>query len=390
MAYIDDNNDLAAGKGKDPLKELDDELEQLLAELNQMDLPDEPEDKADEKALTDTKEAPDKAPVKASGPKREDKKEEDHFDVEAETDADEEPEETSKPRRKKKSKAPVIIGCIIIAAIVAGCAFLVWYFFNHRFSVGGGDKTETEQFYDPELGTVPVKKVEGASLNTYDTANLVKNANGYYEYYVDGELVSETGVDLSAFQNDVDFAAVKNSGVDYVILRIGGRSYSDDGELYTDDSFDTYYQQAKDAGLKVGAYFFSQAISTDEAVEEAKYVVEKLGGRSLDYPVAYDWEAIDEDDARTDRMGGKTITAMAEAFCDTIEDEGYHSLVYASTSLMLQSYDFETMKDYNFWLADYREFPNMYYDFVMWQYDKEATVDGIEGNADLNICFKPY
>ena len=157
-----------------------------------------------------------------------------------------------------------------------------------------------------------------------------------------------------------------------------------------DAEHDTYYQQATDAGLKVGAYFFSQAITVDEAVEEAEYVVKKLNGRKLQYPVAFDWETIEDDDARTDNCPGKTITAMAEKFCDTIKEKGYQSMVYASTSLMLQSYDFETMKDYEFWLADYREFPIMYYDFAIWQYNKEGKVNGIDSTVDLNICFKPY
>ena len=231
-----------------------------------------------------------------------------------------------------------------------------WYLFSRISAVHTDQEIEptvaTETFTDSELGEVTVKKVDGMSLNTYDAEKLVKNDNGFYEYVENGKTTSAVGVDLAEYQGDVDFTAVKNSGVDFVILRIGGRYYSQEGALYADGSFDTYYDQASKAGLKIGAYFFSQAATTEEAIEEAEYVVKKLDGRKLDYPVAFDWENIEDDEARTDDVSGSVITAMAEAFCDAVEDEGYESIVYANTSMMLQSYDFETMKDYEFWLAD--------------------------------------
>lgn len=383
MAYIDDNNELAAGKGKDPIKELDDELEQLLAELDVSKEQTEKENNADTvpTALDE--------PHENAG---QDDRTADDFDVDHPAVSANTP---SVQPPKKSNKAPLIAAVIVLAALIAGA----WLLFG-RGTLWGSDKksdkdtkTETfatETFTDSELGEVTVKKVDSSALNTYDINNLVKNDKGFYEYVVDGKVTSEVGVDLAEYQGDVDFAAVKSSGVDFVILRIGGRYYSEDGKLYADGSFDTYYDQAAKAGLKVGAYFFSQANTVDEAAEEAKFCVEKLDGRKLDYPIAFDWENIEDDDARTDDVSGATITAMAEKFCDTVEDEGYKSIVYANTSMMLQSYDFETMKDYEFWLADYREFPNMYYSFAIWQYDKEGAVGGIDGNVDLNICFKPY
>ncbi len=388
MAYIDDNNDLTAGKGKDPIKELDDELDKLLAELKEMEASDQaPDDTSDDVSSEKAEDAPtpDEIAEKndADNPDDEENDDEDH-------PAKSKKARSSKPP-KKKSKAPVIIAVIVLVGLISAGA---WFLFDRLSSIklgkSDGDAAPTEIFTDPELGDVPVKKVEGAQLNTYNTENLVKNDNGYYEYYSDGKKISKVGIDIAEYQGTVDFAAVKKSGVDFVILRIGGRYYSDKGALYEDGSFDTYYQQATDAGLKVGAYFFSQAITVDEAVEEAEYVVKKLNGRKLQYPVAFDWEIIEDDDARTDNCPGKTITAMAEKFCDTIKEKGYQSMVYASTSLMLQSYDFETMKDYEFWLADYREFPIMYYDFAIWQYNKEGKVNGIDSTVDLNICFKPY
>lgn len=377
MAYIDENNDVLAGKGKDPIKELDDELDRLMAEIGEMQKNRTPEETAEADAADATPPAAEYAA--------------DDYDDAAErkTDTVKKAKYAKKPPKKGGMIAAILISCVICAGIIAG-GFWIYHKLTDKISGGDTENTApTEKFSDPELGEVTVKKVDGA-LNTYQLDNLVKNENGFYEYYEDGKLVSTVGIDLAEYQGDVDFEAVRNSGVDFVILRIGGRYYSDEGKLYEDGRFDDYYEQAKDAGLKVGAYFFSQAASTEEAVEEAEYVVSKLNGRELDYPVAFDWETIEDDDARTDNIGGKTITAMAEAFCDAIEKEGYESIVYSSTSLMLQSYDFETMKDYEFWLADYREFPNMYYDFAIWQYATDGEVDGISGTVDLNICFKPY
>ncbi len=388
MAYIDDNSELTAGKGKDPLKELDDELEELLAQLNQAD--DSDPAPPEEPSAQDSDPAKDALPVEPEA------------EMPPPVITQTRPSPAPRPP-KKRSKAPIIIVAVVLAGLlVAGGWYLIdrlvaggWYLIDRllatKVSVGSEKKqVATETFTDSELGEITVKKVEGADLNTYDTNNLVKNENGFYQYVVDGKVTSEVGVDLAEYQGDIDFAAVKKCGVDFVILRIGGRYYSQEGKLYEDGMFDTYYEQAKAAGLKVGAYFFSQAANTDEAAEEAGYVVTKLNGRPLDYPVAFDWETIEDDEARTDNVSGKTITEMAEKFCDTITAKGYQAIVYSSTSLMLQSYDFETMKDYAFWLADYREFPNMYYDFAIWQYAKDGTVDGISGAVDLNICFKPY
>ncbi len=377
MAYFDDNNELASGKGKDPIEELDDELEKILNQLGESG-----NDNAGDQA--DRREDP--SVVRPTNPDKA------HFDIEpsAET-VRHKPEPPIPP--KKHSKALMIITSVILCGlIVFGVALLVNRVLHTKLNseYTGSQTVSTETFVDSELGTVTVKMVDGTALNTYDVNNLIKNDKGYYQYYEDDKVISEIGIDLAEYQGDVDFAAVKDSGVDYVILRIGGRYYSDEGKLYEDGRFDSYYEQAKAAGLKVGAYFFSQAITPDEAAEEARFVVDKLAGRSLDYPVAFDWEIIDDDVARTDNISGKALTEMAEQFCDIIEEKGYDSIVYSSTALMLQHYDFATMKDYDFWLADYREFPSMYYDFTMWQYATDGTVGGISNAVDLNICFRPY
>ena len=392
MAYIDDHHSgVPAGAGKDPLASLDEELASLKNTLSELDT-DEPktgpskeetgiEPPVGAAASADTPVIPQHPAPRMN-----------RMDTGEIPSAPLDPRTSTMPTQKKWP-AGLIIAALIIAAIGVA-AGMIYYFLSRQepndpnLSVAG----ETVTINDSVLGTVEIQTVGGVVLNTYDTDNLVLEENGYYSYYVDGEKVSEMGVDLSEYQTDIDFAAMKASGIDFVMLRVGGRYYSDEGGLYKDDAFLSYYRQAKDAGLKVGAYFFSQAASVDDAQEEARYTLELLDGLTLDYPVAFDWETIEDDDARTDGVTGEELTAIAEAFCDTIRQGGYRTIVYASTSLMLQSYDFETMKDYTFWLADYREFPasdKMYYDFTMWQYTTEGTVDGVNVPVDLNLCLKP-
>ena len=376
MAYLDDNNENLTSQG-DPLEKLDRELAELRATLEQMDvdgkLPEEeipadilqqdkPEPEPAEEAVEVTKSASDQA-------------------------------SSIKPEPPKKSRAPLIAVIVVLCvALVGGIGFGIYRAVSSQTRSQETDAAQGEivTINDSEMGTVTLRPVEGAEISTYSAENLKKDANGYYEYYENGENISHLGVDLSEYQGEVDFEKVKAAGVEFVMLRIGGRFYGTEGKLYEDGAFDTYYEQAKAAGLKVGAYYFSQAASVADAQEEAAQTIKKLNGRTLDYPVAFDWENIGDDEARTDGVTGAELTSIAEAFCDAINEAGYKSIVYANAGQMFVMYDFETMKNYDFWLADYREFPTMYYNYDMWQYATDGAVDGIEGEVDLNISFTDF
>lgn len=288
----------------------------------------------------------------------------------------------------------IIIAVIILsAALIIGIGYGAMRILNTKSTTDPTSPTsagEVVTINDSVMGDIELQTVKGAEVNTYTADNLVTDEDGIPAYYENGQKISHLGVDLSEFQGDVDFAAMKEAGVEFVMLRIGGRYYGDDGVLYTDNNFDTNYEKAKAAGLKVGAYFFSQATSAEDGKQEANYALEKLNKRALDYPIALDWENIAEEEARTDQVTGDQLTDIAEAFCDTIEEAGYKSLVYSNTQQMFIMYDFETMKDYDFWLADYREFPTMYYKFDMWQYSKEGTIAGVDGTIDLNLSFTDF
>ena len=249
---------------------------------------------------------------------------------------------------------------------------------------------EKIQINDYELGLIEIEAVPGVPKNTYDLNAFRYDENGYKVYYLNDELASCEGIDLSEYQGEVDFEQVKASGIDYVMLRVGGRGYGEEGTIYPDDNFLPYYTGAKEAGLSVGVYFFSQAASVEDGIEEAEYTLDAIKGLEIDYPVVFDWESIPDDEARTDNVTGEELTDITLAFLQTVEKAGYTPMWYTNTSHLYYKYDVARLKNYDLWIADYGDYPSAYYYFTMWQYTKTSFVPGIEGDVDINICFKNY
>lgn len=208
--------------------------------------------------------------------------------------------------------------------------------------------------------------------------------------YSDPAVKTYTGIDVSVFQGDIDWDAVKNDGIDFVMLRVGYRGYGQKGIMGKDDKFDSNYEGAKKAGLKVGAYFFSQATNESEAREEAAFVLDAVRDCPLDYPIAYDWEFVDNDEARTNDMTSEDITVCAKAFCEAIKSAGKVPVIYFNCETGYFNYDLPQVKDYDFWLAEYYDTPSFYYNYKMWQYSKTGSVDGISGDVDMNISIVDF
>ena len=190
------------------------------------------------------------------------------------------------------------------------------------------------------------------------------------------------GVDVSKFQGQIDWEKVAAAGVEFAIIRVGGRGYGQSGNLFADDMAQKNYIAAKAAGLQVGAYFFSQAISVEEAEAEAAYVLEQIQDWELDLPVVFDWEYISET-ARTANTDAATVTACADAFCKRILAAGKKAMVYIRPEqgiLIL-----EELATYPRWVALYSDNMNFPYSFDLWQYTKTGNVPGIQGNVDINI-----
>ena len=202
-----------------------------------------------------------------------------------------------------------------------------------------------------------------------------------------GKAASLEGVDISSYSGDIDWKKVKTSGIDFVMVRLGGRGYGEKGEIYKDDRALEYIKGAQAQGIKAGGYFFSQATTTNEAIEEADYVKEILGDTKLDFPVAYDWEIIKDEEARTDKVTPAQATECARAFCQEAASYGYTPMIYSTSRELYFKYDLTKLANYDIWYCEYANTPEFYYQFSMWQYSETGKVDGIEGNVDLNICF---
>ena len=222
----------------------------------------------------------------------------------------------------------------------------------------------------------------------YDYTKLVMQSN-LMQYYMDGKLVSYVGADVSKYQDYIDFVKLKKAGVAFVMIRVGARGYST-GQLTIDDYFSENIKRATDAGLQVGLYFFSQAVTTDEAVEEANLVLESIGNYEVRYPIAFDMESIPNDTARIDNLTREEKTRIAKAFLDTIEEAGYNPMLYGNKEWLIKKVDLSKLTDYDIWLSQPGDLPDYPYRFSMWQYTNTASIDGIAGYANLNISFIDY
>lgn len=224
--------------------------------------------------------------------------------------------------------------------------------------------------------------------NEYVYTNL-QNKNGIMEYIEDGKTTSYFGVDISKEQGYVDFNELKKAGVDYVMIRVGARGYGN-GQLVEDDYFLDNMKRANDAGLKLGVYFFSQAITVEEAIEEADYVLEKIKGYQVTYPVAFSMEYVANDTSRIEELDREEKTDITIAFLERIKEAGYKTAIYADKEWILKQLDQTVLADYDLWLAQAKELPDYPYRFTMWQYSTTSSIEGIAGNANLNISFIDY
>ncbi len=236
------------------------------------------------------------------------------------------------------------------------------------------------------FGTYTLDILENVPVNTYDSSAFILDGDrmGYTGEGVETSL----GIDVSYHQGAIDWEKVAGDGIQFAMIRAGGRYYGS-GTLFEDTQFRANIQGALDAGLDVGVYFFSQAITSDEAREEANFLLDLLEDYDFTGPVVFDWENITYDTARTDGLDRATVTAMADAFCQTVEQAGHSPMIYFNQYIGYLLYDLEGVVQYPFWLAQYSATPGFYYDFQMWQYTDAGRVDGVTGKVDLNLRILP-
>ena len=226
-------------------------------------------------------------------------------------------------------------------------------------------------------------------LCSYDPALFVKDEKGIM-HYNDPARKSYMGIDVSNWQGTIDWKKVKEEGVYFAFIRAGYRGY-ESGALNIDKNFEVNIKGALDAGIKVGVYFFSQALNAAEAYEEAEFVLDLIKDYNVTFPVVFDWETVSSASARTNEMETEDLCRAANVFCSTVKDAGYIPLVYSNQSLSLLKYDLSRVQSYDFWYAEYKDQPTFYYDFDIWQYTQEGKLAGVpESYVDLNISFVDY
>lgn len=215
--------------------------------------------------------------------------------------------------------------------------------------------------------------------------------NGKKFFFDDnGIKATAIGVDVSSYNNSINWEAVKASGVDFCILRVGGRGWTS-GLTYDDSFFYSYLQGARKAGIKLGLYFYSTAVTPEEAVEEANFTLKRLAHAPLDMPIYFDSEYSGEyPDGRADLLSISQRTTLARIFCETIETAGYSAGVYASQNFFGTTLDYLPVSQYSIWLANYtrdQSLPSFFYDYDMWQFTESGTISGFSGKVDINVIF---
>ncbi len=216
----------------------------------------------------------------------------------------------------------------------------------------------------------------------------IESISGKY-YYEDEHFASSFGIDVSEFLEDINWKKVKEDKVEFAYMRIGRRGATT-GLLYDDEEFEINYRGAKENGIKVGVYFFSQAVNEKEAIEEAEWVLERLKGKQIDLPVVYDCEEVylEDEVQRIEGLDAKQLSDNTLAFMHRIEEEGYETMVYTYQYWADTFYEMDRLASYPIWFAQYdTQEPGFDYPITIWQYSKYGTINGIDGATDLNIMF---
>lgn len=267
---------------------------------------------------------------------------------------------------------------------------------NTQTGNGADGETEEDESTDGKHTSVTLRdgSTEWVTIsqylpkNDYDYTGLVCK-NDQMEYYENGVKLSFLGIDVDKYQEYIDFNKVRKAGIDFVMIRVGARGYGT-GQISIDDYYYDNIKRATDAGLEVGVYFSSQAITKDEALEEATTVLNALNGYNISYPVVFDMGFVANDTARIETLSKDEKTVIAKTFLDTISSNGFTAMIYGDKEWLIKEIDMSKLTAYDVWLSEIADLPDYPYKFTIWQYKNNATVDGISGYVSLDISFIDY
>ena len=280
---------------------------------------------------------------------------------------------------KKRLKIILFLCPVLLACLLSACG-------------------KKEEPVDPHAGQVRVydgydyvwmTPLEGVERSAFTVEDF--EMQGDTPVYTGNDYTVEKGIDVSEHQLNIDWNAVGNAGLDFAYIRCGRRGYTEGG-LYEDEYFRANMQGAKNAGLKIGVYFATQATNVAEAIEEAEFVIDLLKEYSIDLPVAYDWERMFTDEARAENLDVTTMTDCAVAFCGTLKNAGYEPCMYYNRTIGYYRYDLTRLTDYSVWFSlpvtpPDVTFPSFLYKTDIWQYSISGSVPGVPTEVDLDYIF---
>lgn len=289
-----------------------------------------------------------------------------------------------------RPEAVLLIIVLLSAALLISMVLVSMPQIREDFGIGTQPATEptteptteetteptTEETTEETEPTLPPPEANPYGVNDfqYDDRNFLTCLKGDYM----------TGIDVSRYQYDVDWQQVANAGIEFAMIRVGYRGY-ETGALAEDPYAKANLEGALNAGLQVGVYFFSQAITPEEAVEEAQYLLSYITDYDITLPLVFDWEIPNVENPRSLAVDPRTLTDCALAFCRTVEEAGYTPMVYFNTNQARDDLYIAELKDYPFWLALYHPRMRFPYKIQMWQYTDSGKIPGIEVEVDLNI-----
>ena len=249
-----------------------------------------------------------------------------------------------------------------------------------------GNTAKVNDMYEGDM-TIPYYDIRTSNYNPED----FEEKNGVVTYAGD----SFVGINVSQKAGEIDWNAVAESGVEFAMIRVGYRG-NDKGRISLDSNFEANIPGATEAGLPVGVYFYSKAVTDTEAEEEANFVLEQIRPYQMTYPVAIFWEydrkdsgEVDEK-SRTVRCNGDQVTGFIQTFLKKIKTVGYKTAFYADKKMGYESLDLSRLTDHDMWYAEYQPAPSFYYDYKMWQYTKDGEVPGISKPVPITISLKEY
>jgi GH25 family lysozyme M1 (1,4-beta-N-acetylmuramidase) len=307
------------------------------------------------------------------------------------------PTGTDKPRSHQKKKSdlakkalvffnkPVVcvVGCIILACILIA-HLVIWNLPNVSESPTTAQAQQLSSAQQTTDDSFTLIAQEQKAAESEAPKEEQKSVAIQADPPATSQAGSLIGIDVSEHQGLIDWEAVAGNGVKFAFIRVGARGYTD-GTFRLDSYFDSNIQAARAAGIKVGVYFYSQALNENEAIEEAAFVLNHLNGSKLDYPIAYDLETAPVADGRVNSLSGDQWTRNAKAFCELIEAAGYTPMLYGNRGDLLR-YSSSLLSSYDIWFAQYDVLsPSAPVGFTIWQFTSKGTIAGISTFVDINI-----